>query len=151
METKNSYRVKGSWQGGRNGLVSAEGIVEPTITFSAPVEFKGESGCWTPEHFLVAAVVSCFVVTFSAMAESSKLDFLSLEVSAEGKLRKVDGKLGFAAVVMRPTLVIGANEDHERGNRLLEKAEQGCLIARSLSCPMTMEALVQSADEVLAR
>src|SRR4029077_10138487 len=104
METKNSYRVKGSWQGGRNGLVSAEGIVEPTITFSAPVEFKGESGCWTPEHFLVAAVVSCFVVTFSAMAESSKLDFLSLEVSAEGKLRKVDGKLGFAAVVMRPTL-----------------------------------------------
>jgi hypothetical protein len=73
----------------------------------------------------VAAVVSCSVVTFSAMAESSKLNFLILEVSAEGKLRKVDGKLGFAAVVMRPTLVIGANEDHECGNRLLEKAEQG--------------------------
>ena len=52
---------------------------------------------------------------------------------------------------MRPTLVIAANEDHERGKRLLEKAEQGCLIARSLTCAVTMEVLVQSADEVLAR
>lgn len=151
MGTESSYRVRGSWKGGRNGLVSAEGIVEPTITFSAPVEFKGESGHWTPEHFLVAAVVSCFVVTFAAMAQSSKLNFLSLEVSVEGKLRKVDGRLGFAGVVIRPTLVIGASEDHERGNRLLAKAEQGCLIARSLTCPVTIEARVQSADEVLAR
>jgi peroxiredoxin-like protein len=151
MEKENSYRVQGSWKGGRNGLVSADGIAEPTITFSAPVEFRGESGRWTPEHFLVAAVVSCFVVTFSAMAESSKLNFLSLEVSVEGNLGKVDGKLAFAGVVLRPTLVIVANEDHERGIRLLEKAERGCLIARSLACPVTMEALVQSADEVLAR
>ena len=76
MEKENSYRAEVAWKRGRNGLVSGEGIVEPTIRFSAPVEFKGDNSRWTPEHFLVAAVVSCFVVTFSAMAESSKLNFL---------------------------------------------------------------------------
>jgi organic hydroperoxide reductase OsmC/OhrA len=93
MKTDYSYRVKGSWEVRRNGLISAEAVKEPKITFSPPVEFKGESGNWTPEHSLVAAVVSCFVVTFSAMAESSKLKFSALEVPAEGKLGKVDDKL----------------------------------------------------------
>lgn len=148
---ENSYSVEASWKGGRNGLVSAEGVAEPKIRFSAPVEFKGESGYWTPEHFLVAAVASCFVVTFSAMAAASKLDFLSLEMTVDGTLRKVDGRLGFAQVVMRPTLTIVASEDQERGNHLLEKVEQGCLIARSLVCPVSMEALVRTADEVMAR
>jgi peroxiredoxin-like protein len=151
MASENSYQVKGSWKIGRNGLVSAEGVVEPTITFSAPVEFKGESGHWTPEHFLMAAVASCFVVTFSAMAESSKLNFLSLEALVEGKLGIVDGRLRFTEVIMRPTLTVVAHEDFKRGNRILERAEQGCLIARSLACPVRMEALVRCADEVLAR
>jgi peroxiredoxin-like protein len=151
MENESKYQVQGFWKGGRNGLISAEGVVEPTISFSAPAEFKGESGHWTPEHFLVAAVGSCFVVTFAAIPEASKLKFLSLEVSVEGKLRKVNGRLGFAEVVVRPTLTVIVNEDYELGDRLLEKAEQGCLMARTLACPVRLEALVQSAEEVLAR
>lgn len=142
MQTDYSYRVNGSWEVRRNGFISAEGVEKPKITFSSPVEFKGDSGHWTPEHFLVAAVVSCFVVTFSAMAEMSKLKFVSLEVPAEGKLGKVEGKLAFSEIVISPTLVLGADEDHDLGNRLLKKAEQGCLIARSLACPVTMHAVV---------
>jgi peroxiredoxin-like protein len=149
MASQNSYQVKGSWKIGRNGLVSAEGVVEPTITFSAPVEFRGESGHWTPEHFLMAAAASCFVVTFSAMAESSKLNFLGLEVSVDGKLGIIDGRLRFAEVIMRPKLTVVVNDDFERGNRILERAERGCLIARSLACPVKMEALVRCADEAL--
>jgi organic hydroperoxide reductase OsmC/OhrA len=84
------------------------------------------------------------------MAESSKLNFLSLEVSAEGKLGNVDGKLVFTAILMRPALTLLANEDHELGNRLLKKAEQGCLIARSLACPVTMAAVVRTAEQVPA-
>lgn len=148
---ENNYRIEASWKGGRNGLVSAGGVAEPKIRFSAPAEFKGESGYWTPEHFLLAAVASCFVVTFSAIAAASKLDFLTLEMTVDGTLGKVDGKLGFAEVLMRPTLTVVTHEEQERGNRLLEKAEQGCLIARSLACPVTMEPLVRTADEVLAR
>jgi peroxiredoxin-like protein len=149
METLNTYCVNAAWKGGRKGLVSVEGIADPGITFSAPVEFKGESGLWTPEHFLVAAVASCFAVTFFAMAQASRLDFQNLEMSVEGVLTKSNGKLGFAEVVIRPVLTVVLKEDRERGNRLLEKAEQGCLISRSLACPVRMEPLVRVIDEVL--
>jgi peroxiredoxin-like protein len=148
METDYSYRVNGSWSVRRKGIVSAEGVKEPNIPFSSPVEFKGESGHWTPEHFLVAAVVSCFVVTFSAMAEMSKLRFLSLEVPAVGKLGNINGKLAFSEIAMTPTLTVAENEDHDLGNRLLKKAEQGCLIARSLACTVSMGGVVHTAEKI---
>jgi len=73
-----NYCVKGIWNSQRKGVVSADKI-EPKIAFSASPEFRGESGLWTPEHFLLAAVASCFVVTIYATAERSQMDFLDLE------------------------------------------------------------------------
>lgn len=73
MEAHHKYRIKAFAAGGRNGVVHAEGVLS-CISFSAPPEFLGEPGRWTPEHFLVAAVASCFVSTFSSMAEKSQLD-----------------------------------------------------------------------------
>jgi organic hydroperoxide reductase OsmC/OhrA len=148
METDYSYRVNGSWSIRRKGIISAEGVKEPNIPFSSPVEFKGESGLWTPEHFLVASVVSCFIATFSAMAEMSNLRFLSLEVPALGKLGNIDGKLGFSEIVMIPTLIVAENQDHDLGKRLLKKAEQGCLIARSLACLVNVQTIVRTGEQV---
>ncbi len=59
------------WTKGRNGIAGAQGA-EQTIGFSAPVEFQGRAGEWTPEHFLMAAVAGCFTTTFAAIAEFSK-------------------------------------------------------------------------------
>jgi len=143
MEAIHSYHVNANWEVRRNGRISAEGVSEPKIRFSAPVQFNGDHGHWTPEHFLIAAVVSCFVVTFSAMADASKLEVLSLDVSAEGQLGKVDGKLAFAEIVLRPVLTLFAAANQELGERLLLKAEQGCLVARSLSCPIILHSIVQ--------
>jgi hypothetical protein len=57
------------------------------------------------------------------MAELSKMEFLGLELSAERKLRKSEGKLRFTEIVLRPVLTINRNEDRERASRLLENAE----------------------------
>ncbi|MGH9775638.1 MAG: OsmC family protein [Candidatus Acidiferrales bacterium] len=149
MDNSYSYTVTADWTGPRKGVASVKGIT-PEITFSSPPEFKGESGRWTPEHFLVAAVASCFVVTFHAIAEMSKLDFLSLQLAVEGKLGKPEGKLRFTEIVLSPVLTIYTEHDRERAARLLEKAEQGCLIARSLACPVSMQPQTKIAEEVLA-
>ena len=150
MSEQNGYCVTAAWESGRRGVVSAEGI-DPSIRFSSPPEFKGEAGFWTPEHFLVAAVATCYVVTFYAIADLSKMEFLGLQLAAEGKLGKPDGKLRFTEIILRPTLTIIRPEDRERASRLLEKAEQGCLIARSLACPVVMEPLIRHADEIMTR
>ena len=149
MENPHAFRITATWERGRKGAVVAPGI-EPKIRFSAPPEFKGDSGFWTPEHFLLAAVASCFVVTFYALSDRSKMEFGKLDLSVEGKLSMFEGRLCFREIVLQPTLTILQSQDRDRAYGLLERTEHGCLIARTLACPVLMEPLVQIAEEVLA-
>ena len=149
MENQLTCRVTANWETGRVGAVTAEGI-DPTIRFSSPPEFKGEPGFWTPEHFLVAAVASCFVVTFYALAERSKMEFGKLQLAVEGNLGKLEGRLQFTEIVLQPTLTVFQSQDRDRAYRLLERTEHGCLIARTLACPVSMQPLVEMPEEILA-
>ena len=147
MESHHEYRVHAFGAGGRNGVVSAEGVLS-SISFSAPPEFSGEPGRWTPEHFLVAAVASCFVSTFSGIAEKSRLEFASFNMDAEGMLGNEDGIWRFTEIKLRPVVTVLNEEDRDRVIRLLEKAEKSCLIARSLQCKVTLFPAVKIAEEL---
>jgi peroxiredoxin-like protein len=133
-----TYSSTAQWTKGRNGIVSTESVHQQ-VAFSAPAEFHGEPGAWTPEHFLTAAVAGCFVTTFMAIAELSQFEVISLEVNAEGFLEKVDRGFQFTRVLIRPVLTIAEGADQERGLRLIEKAERSCLIARSLRSEVVVE------------
>jgi peroxiredoxin-like protein len=147
MESRHEYRIKAFGAGGRNGVVQAEGVLS-CISFSAPPEFLGEPGRWTPEHFLVAAVASCFVNTFSAIAEKSRLEFASFNLDAEGLLSNTDGIWRFAEIKLRPVVTVLKEEDRDRVIRLLEKAEKSCLIARSLQCKVVLFPAVKIEQEL---
>ena len=138
MENQYTYRVNASSTTIRSGLVAASGI-EPSIAFSAPPEFQGKPGCWTPEHFLIAAVAGCFVSTFSGMAHISKLDLLLLDLEVEGTLEREEGGWRFTQFNLRPRLKIDLQKDRDRAIRLLEKAEKTCLVARSLNSRIVLE------------
>ena len=147
MQAHHEYRVNAFGAGGRNGIVSAEGVLS-CISFSAPAEFMGEPGRWTPEHFLVAAVASCFVSTFSGIAEKSRLEFATFNLDAEGVLDKEDGIWRFTEIKLRPVVSVLKEEDRDRAIRLLEKAEKSCLIARSLQFKVTLFPAVKIAEEL---
>ena len=146
MDTVHKYRIRASSTTLRSGTVATDAVPEP-IRFSAPPEFLGESGVWTPEDFFVASVVSCYVSTFSGMSDLSKLSFVSLEVEAEGILEKEPDGWRFVAMTLRPDLKIANERDRERAHRLLEKAEHGCLVARSITAKVTLEPSVSVAAE----
>ena len=139
METKYSYHANAQWHQHDRGFVELEHGVPRFIDFSAPPEFGGDPGFWTPEHFLLAAVASCFVATFRAVASASKLDFQGIEVATDGVLEKDSGGFRFTKVSLRPVAIIFAEQDRERALRLLEKSEKLCLVARSLSCTIELE------------
>ncbi|HTR48782.1 MAG TPA: OsmC family protein [Verrucomicrobiae bacterium] len=141
MDSTHVYEVRAKSTRLRSGVVASDAVHEP-LKFSAPPEFLGEPGVWTPEHFFVAAVVTCFVSTFSGMADLSKLNFVSLEVAAEAVLEKDATGWRFTAVKLRPDLKIGREHDRERAIRLLEKAERNCLVARSISAQVSLEPVV---------
>jgi peroxiredoxin-like protein len=149
METHYEYRVKALCAGARKGVVHAQDIL-PAISFSAPPEFVGEAGRWTPEHFLVASVASCFVATFSGIAEKSRLEFASFELDAEGVLGKSDGSWRFKEIKLSPVVTVLKEVDRDRAVRLVEKAADSCLIARSLQCEIILRSLVRIEEELLA-
>jgi len=147
MEAHHEYRVNAFGAGGRNGVVHAEGILS-SISFSAPPEFLGEPGRWTPEHFLVAAVASCFVSTFAGIAEKSRLGFASFNLDAEGVLANEDGIWRFTEIKLRPVVTILKEEDRDRVILLLEKSEKSCLVARSLQFKVTLIPTVKVEEEL---
>ena len=139
MNATHKYRIRAtSTAAVRSGLAVADGI-EPSIAFSAPPEFKGQAGHWTPEHFFVAAVASCFVSTFSGMAFNSNFEFFSLELETEGIVAQDQAGWRFREVILHPRLTIARAEQQGLGNRLLHKAKESCLVGRSIACPVVLE------------
>lgn len=138
MENEYFYSTEVEWIGERRGHLRAP--VLPNLQVDAPPEFKGHDGVWTPEHLFVAAVNSCFMTTFLAIAENSKLEFVSFSADAKGRLEKPDGR-GFmmTEVILRPKLVISHARDAERAGRILEKAERSCLISNSIKTATRIE------------
>ncbi|MBZ5720816.1 MAG: OsmC family protein [Acidobacteriia bacterium] len=139
MEKRYTYHASAHWTMHKRGIVEAEGDIPRTINFAAPPEFGGEPGLWTPEHLLLAALSTCYVATFRAVAEASKLPIQGLEVAVEGVIEKQEGGFRFTRITLRPVLAIAREEDIERAAKLLEKAERICLIGRSILATMVLE------------
>jgi len=132
METDYHYNVNLNWENDRKGLMSSP-VLDSTIEVATPPEFpKGMPGIWSPEHLLVAAVNSCLMTTFLAIAENSKLDFVHFDSNADGKLEKVDGKYMMSEIILSPVLTIHQEADRERAVRILDKSEAACLISNSV-------------------
>jgi organic hydroperoxide reductase OsmC/OhrA len=103
------------------------------IESAPPKEFDGPGNQWSPEGLLTAAVADCFVLSFRAIAAASKFTWLSLESRTEGTLDRIDGKMRFTRFDTHAKLHVPEGADPERGKKLLEKAEQNCLVANSLN------------------
>ncbi len=78
MQEPHYYDVTVTWQHDRKGIMQSDTLPN-TIEVATPPEFtKGMPGIWSPEHLLVAAVNSCLMTTFLAIAENSRLAFCRL-------------------------------------------------------------------------
>ena len=138
MATQFYYETRVEWLGEKRGLMRSAKL--PELEVATPPEFKGHENIWSPEHLFVAAVSSCFMTTFLAIAEMSKLDFVSFVADAVGKLEKLEGQ-GYMVteITLRPRLRIGRAQDAERAARILEKAEKNCLISNSVKSVVRLE------------
>jgi organic hydroperoxide reductase OsmC/OhrA len=125
-------------------VVTLRGAELEDIQSTPPPEFGGPPGNWSPETLFVAAVADCFVLSFRAVANASKLEWSEIDCDASGILEKTPEGLWFTAIELRARLRIPAGGDVARAGRLLEKAEQTCLISRSLKSAMHLDAQVSA-------
>ena len=110
----------------------------PDLTTNAPSEFGGPGNQWSPESLLMAAVADCFILTFRAIAQESRLQWDQIQCQATGTLDRIDRKPQFTNIQLHITITPQGDTSEERVQRILEKAEEGCLITNSLSATVSM-------------
>lgn len=115
------------------------------IPSEPPVEFDGPGDKWSPETLLTAALVDCLVLSFRAVAAASRFEWLKLDCRVEGKLDRIERVSQFTEFTVHATLTVPAGADAERAKKLLEKAEQVCLISSSLKATKHLEVSVVTA------
>src|SRR5690606_19069248 len=142
MALSHSYTVNLSWEHDRQGILFSDEL-EQTVEVATPPPFpKGVEKIWSPEHLFTAAVNSCFMTTFLAVAENSKLEVVSFTCKASGKLEQVEGKYKMTEVLLEPELTIKHEKDQDRALRVLQKAEAACLITNSITSTVTMKPII---------
>jgi organic hydroperoxide reductase OsmC/OhrA len=120
------------------GEISIEG--PPMLPVGSPHNVER----YSPEHLLVVAAETCLANYVMLLSGLSKIQVKSYRSTSEGELMKED-KAGysFKRILIRPVLTVEAGKESQ-GEKVLEKAHKLCLIARSLSCPVDMEARVEA-------
>lgn len=113
-----------------------------TLHLSAAAAFKGDDARANPEDLFVAALSSCHMLTFLALAARAGLAVESYDDAASAWLEKgADRQLSMTRAVLRPRVVFspGVAVDAERLAKLHHDAHEGCFIARSVKTEITIE------------
>jgi len=121
--------------------VSETGL--PDLTTAPPVEYDGPGDAWSPEHLLLAAVSSCFLFTFRAVAKGSHVDFVDIDAHAFGTVDRSAGTTRFTDIVIRAAVTAAAVVDVVAVQRAIDKTAARCLVSSSLSTPVRVEATIR--------
>jgi uncharacterized OsmC-like protein len=129
-----------------DGPVSVSGKGLETLSTTAPPQFGGPEGYWSPETMLVASVANCFILTFRAIAQASRIEWNSLDCSVDGILDRVERKMCFTEYRIEAKLHLPAGSDETKSRRILDKAVANCLITNSLNGVKNLDATVVIAN-----
>lgn len=113
-----------------------------SVSASAAPSFSGKPECVDPEEALVAALSSCHMLTFLAIASKKGVSLDSYEDQAVGFLEKnEDGKLAITRVVLKPKVVFseGADVSSDDLASMHDKAHHNCFIANSVKTSISIE------------
>ena len=115
---------------------------QETLTASAAPAYKGDASKADPEDLLVAALSSCHMLSFLAIAAKKKLTVHSYQDDAVGFLENDSsdgkgGKLWITRVILRPKVAIDA--DAETLAHIHHSAHEACFIANSVKTQVSVE------------
>jgi len=133
-----NYEVNLQWNNDTKGTLSSP-VLPNKIEVATPPEFpKGMEGIWTPEHLFVASINACLMATFLAITDNSKLEFISFQSNAVGKVEKIEGKYTVTEIIIKPLLVIPSTGSEEKMKRIFEMSEKACAISNSIKSKISL-------------
>jgi organic hydroperoxide reductase OsmC/OhrA len=138
-----TYEALLTWQAGGEGVAAGNHRVEfadrPAVEVSAAPQYRGDPTRLNPEELFVAALASCQLLTYLALARGAGVTVRRYEDHAAGTLAIADRKMRMTEVRLRPRITISAGSDQGTARGLVEKAHDGCFIANSVACTVRIE------------
>jgi organic hydroperoxide reductase OsmC/OhrA len=110
---------------------------QETMIASAAAAYKGDATKADPEDLLVAALSSCHMLSFLAIATKKKVTVTSYEDEATGFLENDKGVLWMTHVILRPAVT--CNADAETLAEIHHLAHEACFIANSVKTEVRVE------------
>lgn len=144
------YVAKLSWSLGEGQLEYGKYSTNHRMTFagglsatmtSAP-DYGGDARYVNPEEALAAALSSCHMMTFIALAAKAKWKVKSYRDRAVASLSKTeDGRTRVSAIVLHPVTEFepGHEIEPDKLSEMHERAHRYCFVANALSCDMSVE------------
>jgi organic hydroperoxide reductase OsmC/OhrA len=132
------HRAGVAWNGGEKHDVRAHDVLlgVQTLPSSSALELGGDDTKSNPESLLVAALSSCHMLWFLALARKKGFEVASYEDDAEGTL---DGK-SFSVATLHPRVRWADDPPPpEAIEELHRRAHQRCFIANSVDFPVEVE------------
>jgi organic hydroperoxide reductase OsmC/OhrA len=140
------HRIQLTWEKGeapftyesypRNHTIAFKDGREKVIASASP-PYKGDAGKADPEDMLVAALSSCHMLSFLAIAAKKKLTVHSYRDDAKGFLENDGGKLWMTRVTLRPKVEV--DTDAQTLAQIHHMAHEACFIANSVKTQVSVE------------
>jgi peroxiredoxin-like protein len=117
---------------GGQGLLTIRGN---EVRFGRPTQLGGSDDRLSPEELLLAAVVSCYTITFGILAERRRLPVVNVDVDAEADvIQQLGGTLKYQAIRLKPRITLSGADENQKNTALdsAHKAEQYCVISNAV-------------------
>ncbi|MDR0801146.1 OsmC family protein [Fluviicola sp.] len=139
MSQVHYYEVNVQWNEGRKGTLSSP-VLNKTIECATPPEFpNGMPDIWSPEHLYAAAINSCYMATFLAVAENFNLPFRDFSCKTICKLEIIEGKYQITEAEIKPAVTLQNPEtDRDKAIKVLEKSKAACLVTNSMKTAVNL-------------
>ena len=143
-----TYRTTTEWLGRKDVRFSDPAASKQPFVVTAPPEFRGKHGEWTPEELFVGSIETCLMLTFASLIEKHHLPVEAYMSEATGVLEFADGAYRFTRVTIKPTIIINDASAAGKVLKLIEAANRDCLISNSVITSVVIEpSVLMSATE----
>lgn len=102
-----------------------------SIEMSAAPQYLGDGDRLNPEELFVAAISSCQMLTYLALAARAGIEVLAYADESEGTLAMQEWKMRMTRVILKPEIVVAEGTDPKKALDLFKKAHENCFIANS--------------------
>lgn len=139
------FETSVNWSGGDVARLSSEGL--PDIQVSAPPQFNGPEGNWSPEELQVAALETCILLTFLYHAGRADVEVADYSSKAEGTVEMGADGMAFSEFAVEVQITLAPDADAGAAEQAIKKATGSCLVHRSLRSEVNVKAHIRHRSE----